>query len=803
MDETQYPSRLFACVVALVTIAIGGCAGLPRIDPSGQQVFIWPGQQPNVATAPGLVTTPTTTFATPPGNQTVAPVFTNNAVPGSVTAAATQPFGSTGTGVANQANREQLPAGYLGITPSRVLAPIGSEVVLRGAVCGENGYLQTNRRVEWMLDRRGTGQIVTVGNRYELDMFRNPFDMPRKIDNSYVIGTTSPFYKCIDRGTADPTDDLQIRSGESWISVTSPVEGTSYVTAYMPSVDDWNGRTARATIYWVDVEWTLPQSRTLAPGERHTLTTTVTRQSDGTPLPGWIVRYTVQGGGAGLGYDVGSTIEEKTDASGRASVEVTPTDSRPGTTTINVEVIRPEQTTVESSPRVTLGGGDVTLTWGAGGSIGTPLPPRSGGTPIFTEPSPSDNFPPLGGGGGGVGDGVGGGLGGSTPTPTDDRRADLQLSVEPVGLGPYQKNGTVQFDAVITNRGDASARINKVIVEFDPGLKHSAAAPGEPFIKIEQPFDLGPGESETLPTLTFDIVGSGRQCISVKLETDSLVPPARRCIDVIEPAPAARPTLRVVMDGPLQLNQGENANIKVVVENTSNVAAQNVVIAVTTDDAFRPVASSDDLPRLADGLTWQVPTIEPGGRRTVEIESRCEQPAARACHRVRVTANGDVVETAETCTEIRPALGGPALGGPGTGGPAPGPAAANDGGVPVALEYPGARSRVGDPSTLFVRVTNRTNQTQRNVTLQILVPPQFQVDLQRMQPAFTGQTRQIEAGTELTFPVAAQLAPGTSLDATIPLVARQAGSSKILARRQADGLAELIVDTPADIRDRQ
>ncbi len=797
MDETRYQCRLLACVVALATIAIGGCAGLPRIDPSGQQVFIWPGQQPNVATAPGSVATPTTTFATPPGNVTAPPVFTNNSVPGSGGTLTPQPFGSPIAGVASTANREQLPAGYLGITPARVLAPIGSEVILRGAVCGENGYLQTNRRVEWMLDRRGTGQIVTVGNRNELDILRNPRDTPRKIDNSFVIGTTSPFYECIDRGTTDPTDDLQIRSGESWISVTSPVEGTSYVTAYMPSVEDWNGRTARATIFWVDAEWTLPQSRTLAPGERHTLTTTVTRQSDGAPLPGWIVRYTVQSGGAGLGYDGGNTTEVKTDASGRASVEVTPTDSRPGTTVVNVEVVRPEQTTLDSSPRVTLGGGDVTLTWGAGGAIGSPFPPSGGGSPIFTEPSPSDNFPPRGGGGGGTGGALGGA---ATPPPTDERRADLQLAVEPVGLGPYQKNGAVQFDAVITNRGDAAARINKVIVEFDPGLKHSAAAPGEPFIKIEQPFNLGPGESETLPTLTFDIVGSGRQCISVRLETDAPVPPvARRCVDVVEPAPLARPTLRVVMEGPLQLNQGDNAKIKVVVDNTSNVAAQSVVIAVTTDDAFRPVASSDDLPRLADGLTWQVPSIEPGGRRTVEIESRCVQSAARACHRVRVTASGDVVETAETCTEIRPALGGPALGGPAPGGGG----AVNDGGVPVELNYPGSRSRVGDPTTLFVRVTNRTNQPQRNVTLQLLVPPQFQVDLNRMQPPFTGQTRQIAAGTELTFPVAAQLAPGTSLDATIPLVALQAGSSKILARRQADGLAELIVDTPTDIRDRQ
>ena len=390
-----------------------------------------------------------------------------------------------------------------------MLAPIGSEVVLRAAVCGQDGYLKTNRRVEWMLDGRGTGEIVTVGNRHELDIFRRPRDTPRKLDNSYVIGTTSPFYKCIDRGTPDGSDDIQIRAGESWISVTSPVEGTSYVTAYMPSIDDWNGRTSRATIYWVDAEWTLPVSATLAPGERHTLTTTVARQSDGTPLEGWVVRYTVSGGGAGLGYDAGTTSEVTTDANGRASVEVTPTDAQPGTTTVNVEVIRPAQTTIESSPRVTLGGGDVTLTWAAGGTTGTPMPP-AGDTPIFTEPDVGGGLPTI----------PDGGFGGNQP-PLGNQRADLDLRLNEATLGPYQTNGKVQFDATLTNRGDATARISKIVVNFDPGLTHPAAAPGAPYIKIEEPFELGPGESEVLPALEFDIVGSGRQCISVNVESDA------------------------------------------------------------------------------------------------------------------------------------------------------------------------------------------------------------------------------------------------------------------------------------------
>jgi uncharacterized repeat protein (TIGR01451 family) len=790
MDAVTHHRRTIATVVALAAALVGGCAGLPRIDPSGRQVFIWP-DQPQVAG-----TTPPATFATPPSNTTVAPVFTDQFLPGSTAASPPQPFGQpASTSVAATTNKQQVPPGWLGITPSRVLAPIGSEVVLRAAVCGTDGYLKTNRRVEWMLDQRGSGEIVTVGNRHEFDIMRSPFNMPRKIDNNYVIGTTAPFYQCLDRGTPDPSDDLQVRSGESWISVTSPVEGTSYITAYMPSIEDWNGRTARATVYWVDAEWTLPASTTLAPGERHTLTTTVTRQSDGTPLSGWVVRYTVQGGGAGLGYDGGNTTEVRTDASGRASVEVTPTDSRPGTTRVNVEVARPEQTTIDSSPRVTLGGGDVTLTWASGGVIGTPLPPR-GDTPIFTEPNPG-TFPPIPGSGGGT----------TTPPTTDTPPAntgtpDLQLTLDAAGLGPYQRGGRAQFDATLVNRGNAPARITKIVVEFDPGLKHPAAAPGQPFIKIEDPFTLAAGESSALPPLEFEIVGAGRQCITVQVESDAPVSPfERKCIDVIEPAPPAQATLSVTMDGPLQQNQGDTADYRVIVQNTSDVPAENVLVVVTVDQAFQPLQTSSDFPRLTDGrIGWQLPAIEAGGRRVLIVQSRCESANPRACHRATVSATGVAAQNAEQCTEIRPALGGPPGGAPPAGGTPPPTTAADP--VAVTIEVFGNQTRVGASTNAFVKIQNTTNQPQTNVLLELLVPPGLQADAANTTPRLAITPRTTAQGTVLTFPAIPQIAPGETLSVTLPISGTQTGVAELRYRRTAEGQQPREGSVTINVRDR-
>ena len=131
------------------------------------------------------------------------------------------------------------------------------------------------------------------------------WDTPQKDNNNYVVGATS--------GQARRAQSRHCRSerrhpsadGEAWVSVTSASEGTSRVTAYAPSVGNWQFRQASATIFWVDAQWIFPPSAVVEPGRPHVLTTIVIRRTDGSPLAGWIVRYEVAGG-ASLGYEGGN-----------------------------------------------------------------------------------------------------------------------------------------------------------------------------------------------------------------------------------------------------------------------------------------------------------------------------------------------------------------------------------------------------------------------------------------------------------------------------------------------------------------
>ncbi len=62
---------------------------------------------------------------------------------------------------------------------------------------------------------------------------------PGKVSADLAIGRTAVLPHTITKGNADPSDDVRVVKGQTWVSVTSPTEGTSRVTAYAPDVENW------------------------------------------------------------------------------------------------------------------------------------------------------------------------------------------------------------------------------------------------------------------------------------------------------------------------------------------------------------------------------------------------------------------------------------------------------------------------------------------------------------------------------------------------------------------------------------
>ncbi len=179
------------------------------------------------------------------------------------------------------------------LTPTTIVAPVGGEVVLLAGICGEDGYLVTKEPIEWMLSPESVGTFLEVGDDAKGKTLRQWHAKPKveKLDVDFAKGRTSSQATTITRGSARPNDDLKLKKGQTWISLSSPVEGTSRVTALAPDSEIWDKRRQTAIIYWVDAQWRFPDPQSVMNGQPATLRTQVFQSEGFVGAEGWKVRY--------------------------------------------------------------------------------------------------------------------------------------------------------------------------------------------------------------------------------------------------------------------------------------------------------------------------------------------------------------------------------------------------------------------------------------------------------------------------------------------------------------------------------
>ncbi len=141
---------------------------------------------------------------------------------------------------------------------------------------------------EWngSLDPTGVGSFVAVSEAYRPFYLDFLSSKPKKIDNNYAWAETLPVNVILTRGTPQITDDIVMPRGYTWVTVTSPREGISYITAHGPDVHSWDARDRSSTIYWIDAEWTFPEPACVPIGEHALLTTCVRRHTTKAPVSG-------------------------------------------------------------------------------------------------------------------------------------------------------------------------------------------------------------------------------------------------------------------------------------------------------------------------------------------------------------------------------------------------------------------------------------------------------------------------------------------------------------------------------------
>ncbi|GAB6167413.1 hypothetical protein JCM19992_34130 [Thermostilla marina] len=577
MDGREYTGRFNRLVAIAATLGVCattlvGCLGY-RIDPTGERLFI-------------------------PANTPVEPGSPANAVidPGPYRAVP---------------SRGSLCSDLV-VTPAETAMPVGSEVVLIASVVGKDDYMVTNQRVEWTIPPESVGEFVDFAKAGLTDYLVGDFTRPRKITDRFVVTSSVRKYLQLTRGTVSPDDDVYIRPGQAWVTVTSHVEGTSVVSAYAPCVQDWQRRVQTAVIHWVDAEWMFPSPVILPAGGRGTLTTKVTHRSDGSPCSGWKVRYEITGGAAAaFGPSGGQVAEVPVDSMGQATVDVYQTQALGGTTQVRIQIIRPGDAPGAGGKQLNIGCGSTMVTWsapqlsvrvtgpgvvGRGGSgtytieVSNPgdLPaqnvvlthPVMQGAMFQASSPPAVNsgtqlqwqvgtlsahetrnfqvtysFPNTGALSCCAQATADGGLSAQNCTNTTVGTSQLELVVR----GPDQATvgQEVTYIVELINRGQVAAPNIVVRDTFDRGLQHPAAVGG---IERALPGGVNPGETKRI-SITFRVVEAGSWCHTVTIFSDGQAAASRQmCLTASAAPQPAQPTPSATGAAPPTPQPGATSN---------------------------------------------------------------------------------------------------------------------------------------------------------------------------------------------------------------------------------------------------
>jgi uncharacterized repeat protein (TIGR01451 family) len=725
--------QVFA-LASLCAVAWGaGCAGhrVPAIDPTGRRIFsgatttiVSPLAECPLLHPSPRAAQPAAVLPTVPSPCQPAPVV---AVPPPVAAApapvcATPPPAAAGvTPLAPSAVRPpacpSVPAGpQIRVTPGHIVAPVCTEVIVAAGLCDPKGYYLTGQPLEWMLSPDSVGHIVQVGHETRTSLVSHFRGSPHKVGTNYVRAFTSRIAQTIDRGTPNPLDDVSLARGQSWISVSSPSEGTTHVTVWAPGEKDWQRRRATARIHWIDAKWSFPAPQAVRLGQAARLTTRVMR-SGGAPVAGWLVRYDVlDGPEASFVPSGGRSAEVATLANGTASIDVASSSTTPGITQVRVQIVRPASQRGDL-PDMIVGQGLTSVTWSAPGlqvSASGPDSAQVGGTLSyrvevvnagdlvardvklsFTPPrtltflSSSPTASPFG-------QTFQWRLGNLAPRSVTvvqvncraEMAADVRacfraesaerltsehcvstrvaasaLTIRMTGPQTAEVGQTVEFRIELVNTGRTP--LTNVVVRdtFDPGLVHAdgQSSPIERTIP-----EIAPGASSRI-AVRFQVAEPGQQCHRVDARADGgHAAAARGCVTGV-PAraalPAARAGLSLNVKAPARIEVGRRGVVEVEVANASTSDLAQVQLAVEFPDSLEATQASPNLTRQENqALAWTIALLPAGQRTTRRIELEGKRADARASIRASASSEQTPEQTKEAPVPVVTPAAAPPLG---------------------------------------------------------------------------------------------------------------------------------------------
>ena len=600
--------------------------------------------------------------------------------------------------------------GQLVMTPSRIVAPVGSEVVVLAGICGEDGFLVTNQPLEWLVSNDSVGQIIEVGGMHHELFNKAVGPNAKKFDGQYAWGRTGLKPLMLTRGTPTPVDDIQLLKGQTFLSLSSESPGTTFLTGVAPNSEGWDRRRASTRIHWVDGNWSIPAPFVATAGTVSPLTTVVTRSDGSGGVENWKVRYSIVGGAPAEFAPAGSqTAEATTNRNGEAIAQIRQRAGQfePGVTQVRVDVVRPA---FGNEPELVVESGLTQVSWSAPAltiraigpaeavsdepfnyrvQVSNPGDQLTRGVVVSTKDfDPSIEFISSNPKPTQYGNQYQWELG-DIPPGSQPRTIDLQLrskkrgnvgmcfevasesdrlrteacaqteitgaciGLEVIGPETAMVGDEITYEIGLVNQCEEALRNIQLRITPDAGL----IASGTGTRIIEGSIDeIAFGEKETIP-VRFQAIREGRQCFRLDVVADGGHDAGLlECVIVTQ---TGAPGVRIQLNGGAPTRVGEALLVQAVVTNTGNLPLNSVVIENEFEPSVFPSGFNGDArgpEEISDGdpLLLELGRLNPGESRAIDIQYDGVQADGNANMVFTVTSAEEVTDTAEISVRIEP-----------------------------------------------------------------------------------------------------------------------------------------------------
>ena len=543
-----------------------------------------------------------------------------------------------------------------------------------------DGTASADGRIEFLLNRfpDAVGDIVEVAGSTS----------PTKMTNSFAVVNTN-------------------MDGEATATLVSTRPGDTDVTAFAPGIEDKSAHKVFGVVHWVDGCPEFPPDAENLSNTPHPMSVTITNVSDGSPVEGTSVRWTITDDEPDARFanaeEDGNVITTTTDSSGQASVTLEQVDALLGDNSVLIEVLEQpggktmfsqsmqkrwaqsvldveatgsEQIglldnaayTISVTNTGTFDSTDTELTATLPDGL-TFVSATEGGTEsesvvtwdlgtIAIDDSMSVELTAQGIS---VGEQTityqassSAGLGDETTTVTEVIRGGLEVTK----TGPEQANinDNVTYTIVVTGTGTGASTGIQLVDTIPSGMSLVSSDPEGIRVDNELTIDLGtlnPDDTSSVSVvLQTNQTGEWTNQVAVS-STEGATASAEAATTVVQPA------LAITKIGPETALINEIFAYTITVSNTGTGVAENTTVTDTLPEGTEHVGSLPAGTVSEDGgtVTWNVGSVDPDGLSTITLTLRGTTAGAKVN---TASATADGVDTAPeaqaTTTVLVPAI---------------------------------------------------------------------------------------------------------------------------------------------------